>query len=136
VATVAPQVETAEPVATAVPVPTNPPAEVPATPARTATRPATGSTTPSKPAPAKDPCAACLSAAGSGNYGAAGSAYAACTDAGQKARCGALIHGGASEAAKSAALNGNCAQAKSIMAAGMSAGVPSRAFGEVTKNCK
>jgi hypothetical protein len=135
-ATVAPQVAPPEPAAP--PVPSGRPVEEamlpPVVPA-TATK-QTGSTGPAKPALPADPCARCLSAVGSRNFGAASSAYGACTDAGQKAKCGALIKSGAPEAAKSLAFNGQCAQAKAVMAAGQNLGTPARLFADVLKTCK
>ena len=137
-ATVAPQVETAEPAVA--PVPSNRPFEEPAlppiAPTNTGTKQAGGSTGPAKPALPADPCARCLSAAGSKNFGAAASAYGACTDAGQKAKCGSMIKNDAPGAAKAAAYNGQCPQAKAIMAAGQSAGAPTRVFADVIKTCK
>jgi tRNA A-37 threonylcarbamoyl transferase component Bud32 len=135
-ATIAPQAAPPEPATP--PTPSSRPVEeavlppvAPTTPKQTAS---TGG--PAKPALPADPCARCLSAAASRNFGAASSAYGSCTDAAQKAKCGDIIKSGTPEAAKSAAFNGNCAQAKAAMAAGQSLGAPARLFADVIKTCK
>ncbi|HEX7669797.1 MAG TPA: serine/threonine-protein kinase, partial [Polyangiaceae bacterium] len=135
-ATIAPQVAPLEPAAS--PVPSSRPVEEAALPPATPTTgpKQTGSTGPTKPALPADPCARCLSAAASRNFGAASSAYGACTDAGQKAKCGSIIKSSAPDAARSLAFNGQCAQAKAAMAAGENMGAPARLFADVVKTCK
>jgi hypothetical protein len=45
------------------------------------------------------------------------------------------VRGSAPAAAKAAAFNGNCGQAKAIAAGAQVMGVPGKAFKEVQKNC-
>ena len=99
------------------------PTSVPTT--KPTTNPTTGPTATSKK---QDPaaCDACISAANSGNVGGAAAAYNRCPDAGKKAQCSGMVKMKAPSAAKSLALNGNCAAAKGTIAAakGMGAGSP------------
>jgi eukaryotic-like serine/threonine-protein kinase len=62
-------------------------------------------------------CDACISAASGGNIQGAAANYARCTDATKKAACSGLARRSAPDAAAAAARNGNCAQAKAIIAA-------------------
>jgi serine/threonine-protein kinase len=91
--------------------------------------------TPPPEAPRGDPCQACLAAASAGNIPSAAASYNRCSDAGQKSSCAGIVRGRAPAAAKAAAFNGNCAQAKAIAAGGQAMGVPAKAFGDVQKNC-
>jgi eukaryotic-like serine/threonine-protein kinase len=84
-------------------------------------------TTPTKPAvDTAKACDNCISAASGGNIQGAASNYARCTDAAKKATCSAKASRSAPDAAAAAARNGNCAQAKAIIAAAqrMGAGGP------------
>lgn len=107
-----------------------------ATPAPTTTATATGTATATTTKPAGDTCDACLSAASSGNFAAAASAYSTCNDAGKKATCAAKVRGSAPSAANAAAMNGDCATAKRAMSAGTAMGVSPAAFKAVTASCK
>ncbi|MFO0569198.1 MAG: serine/threonine-protein kinase [Polyangiaceae bacterium] len=71
-------------------------------------------------------CDACISAASGGNIGGAAAAYNRCPDAAKKSQCSGAAKTRAPAAAKTAARNGNCAQAKGIIAAAkaMGAGSP------------
>jgi eukaryotic-like serine/threonine-protein kinase len=71
-------------------------------------------------------CDNCISAAQSGNIQGAAANYNKCTDAAKKSLCSARARTTAPGAARAAAMNGNCAQAKAIVAAanGMGAGGP------------
>jgi serine/threonine-protein kinase len=113
------------------------PSQKPADPTPVTPPPATTPPPPPKqPDPPKgDPCQACLSAASSGNYSGAAAAYGRCSDAGQKSSCASIVRGSAPAAAKAAAFNGNCGQAKAIAAGAQVMGVPGKAFKEVQKNC-
>jgi eukaryotic-like serine/threonine-protein kinase len=155
VATVEPEVvadptpeepEEPSPAADPTPPPRAPAPKAPAKPAGTtpATTPAAQPTAePAKPEPAPKPtpapqpapapapaggdtCAACISAANSGNFSAAASAYQSCSNADQKNRCKSVVRARAPAAARTAAFNCNCAQAKAIAAAanGIGAGSP------------
>jgi hypothetical protein len=61
-----------------------------------------------------------------------------CTDDAKKQACTAQIRRAAPSAAKHAALNGNCGQAKAIVAAAQSVGVPGGALTAALANtsCK
>lgn len=126
-----------EPIATAQP---NPPPSTPTgaetTPHPTASvqpvetgkpaNPNTGGGT-KQPPPPPNPaaaCDACIAAASQGNVAAAAGNFARCTDAAKKTTCSQAARNKAPQAVKSAALNGNCAGAKAIIAAaqGMGAG--------------
>ena len=98
-------------------------------------KPATTTTT-SKPATTTAPppsaansCDACIAAASSGNAAAAASNFSRCTDPAKKALCTNAARNNAPQAVKSAALNGNCAQAKAILAAAQSMGAASPRLG-------
>jgi hypothetical protein len=115
------------------------PAPAAATTGGSAPKPQTGTgtgsgTTGGKPAPVKDPCAACLAAAG--NPSAAVGHLNACTDAGQKAKCSAAIKSQAPGAVQGAAFNGHCDQAKAMAAAAQGIGVSPRTFAAALKACK
>jgi serine/threonine protein kinase len=114
-----PPVETGKPVA---PVETGKPTantSKPATPATPATPP------PANPAQA---CDACIAAASGGNISGAAGNFSRCTDSAKKAQCAAAAKRNAPSAAKTAALNGNCAQAKAIIAAAQGLGATSGAL--------
>jgi serine/threonine-protein kinase len=91
-------------------------------------------TAPKPPAPTASGCDGCLSAAASGNFSSAASAYGSCSDPGKKMACAARVRGMAPAAALTAARLGDCAKAKSIAAAAMQMGI--RVSGEVSKLCK
>ncbi|HET9934036.1 MAG TPA: protein kinase [Polyangiaceae bacterium] len=88
----------------------------------------TGSTTTTPKPPTGGNCDACASLASSENIGGAVAAMNSCTDAAKKASCGSAIRRAAPSAVKHAALNGNCSQAKGIIAAAQAAGVPAAAL--------
>jgi hypothetical protein len=69
----------------------------------------TGKTATPPPVSPAQACDACISAASGGNITGAAGNFARCTDAAKKAQC--------SQAAKTAALNGNCPGAKAIISA-------------------
>jgi eukaryotic-like serine/threonine-protein kinase len=113
-----PTADTAQPLHPVAPVETSK-SGTPATP----TKP-----TPAPPPPAASPgaaCDACIAAAASGNISGAASNFSRCTDAAKKAQCSQTARNNAPAAAKSAALNGNCAQAKALMAAAQGIGAAS-----------
>ena len=97
------------------------------TPQPTAKPTTTGTSTAPKVDPAKA-CDACISAASGGNIGGASAAYSKCTDGAKKAQCSQIARGKAPGAAKSAALNGKCAQAKGTIAAAKAMGADSPAL--------
>jgi serine/threonine-protein kinase len=81
---------------------------------------------PATPAPPSvNACATCLNDAREGNISGAASNYARCSDPSEKARCAQAARNNAPQAAKSAALNGNCAQAKAIFVAAEALGASS-----------
>src|SRR6478609_5582463 len=110
---------------TEAPVGTLPPVE----PVKTATP--TGGV--SKPAPAPvsgaKACDACIAAASNGQASAAAANFSRCDDAAKKAQCGQAARNKAPAAAKQAALNGNCAAAKAIIAGAQAMGAFSPALG-------
>jgi hypothetical protein len=61
--------------------------------------------------------------------------YRNCNDAGQKAQCSAAARNQAPGAAKTAAFNGNCSQAKAIVAAATAMGASSVALNNAVKTC-
>ncbi len=81
-------------------------------------------------------CAACLSAARAGNYPGAAFAFRSCNEPEKKTECASLVQGSAVGAAKTAAFNGSCRQAREIAAAGRAMGVSERAFARVLETCK
>jgi serine/threonine-protein kinase len=92
---------------------------------------ATPSTGTPKPPPPPNPaaaCDACISAASSGNASAAAANFSRCTDAAKKAQCTQAARNNAPRAAKNAALNGNCALAKAIIAGAQGMGAASGAL--------
>ncbi len=97
---------------------------------KTGTSPASTGT-PKSPvvAPPANACDACLAAASAGNISAAAAVFARCTDATKKAQCAQTARNVAPAAVKAAALNGNCAQAKAILAAAQSIGAASPRLG-------
>jgi eukaryotic-like serine/threonine-protein kinase len=86
--------------------------------------------------PAGNACAACISAASSGNLLAAASAYRSCSDAAQKSQCSGMARSRAESAVQTAAFNGSCPQAKAIAAAAESMGVPSGNFKRILSQAK
>ncbi len=79
-------------------------------------------------------CDQCIASAG--NPVAAANYYRSCTDAAKKAACSARVRSSAPAAAKAAAFNGNCAQAKGIAAAANSMGAGSGALNSAISTCK
>lgn len=103
---------------------------VPSTAPQPSVKPTTTTTgTGGKPVidPAKA-CDACIAAAQGGNIGGASAAYSKCTDAGKKSQCSGIARGKAPGAARAAALNGKCPQAKGTIAAAKSMGADSPAL--------
>lgn len=101
-----------------------------ATPQPTTTKTTTASTGTGgtgKP-PAGKACDNCIAAAQGGNIQGAAANYARCSDPGKKAQCQARAKASAPAAAKRAALNGNCAQAKGIINAANAMGAGSGAL--------
>jgi eukaryotic-like serine/threonine-protein kinase len=88
------------------------------------------------PAPAKDPCDACMAAASGGNATAVSGALSRCTDAGKQAQCKAMLGRTGSGAVKQAALNGQCDRAKALVAAADAIGVKGTARGLTGSSCK
>jgi serine/threonine-protein kinase len=70
-------------------------------------------------------CDACIAAASAGNVSAAAANFSRCDDAVKKAQCSQSARSQAPGAAKAAALNGNCATAKAIIAAAQGIGATS-----------
>jgi hypothetical protein len=105
--------------------PTTPPTTT-AKPPTTPTKPTSTGTGTKPPVSNTAACDQCISLAQSGAIQAAAGAYHKCSDAGKKAQCSMRARRSAQGAVNSAALNGNCAQAKAIAAAaaGMGAGSP------------
>jgi hypothetical protein len=84
----------------------------------------TGAAASAKPAAGGGGCDACLQQASRENIPGAVASLRSCSDDAKKAACTAQIRRTAPSAAKHAALNGNCGQAKAIVAAAQSVGVP------------
>ncbi|HEY1537626.1 MAG TPA: serine/threonine-protein kinase [Polyangiaceae bacterium] len=130
-------VQNLEPLASAAPEPVNTaptaaPIEklAPVETSKTGTSPAsTGTTKSPAAAPAANACDACIAAASAGNISGAAADFARCTDATKKAQCSQTARNVAPAAVKSAALNGNCAQAKALQAAAQSIGAASGKLG-------
>ena len=135
---------TPTPIEPIVPQPTSAPTAPTATPTAeqvapvTPTKPITGPSKPATPAPTANPCDACIAAASSGNISGAAANFSRCTDAAKKAQCTGAAKSAAPGAAKSAALNGNCSQAKAIILAAQSLGASSTALtsGLTGSSCK
>jgi serine/threonine-protein kinase len=83
-------------------------------------------------------CEACIAAASGGNVASAAANYRRCDDAGKKAQCSSVAKNAAPSAAKSMALNGNCAGAKAIIAGASAMGADSGALSNALNNtsCK
>ena len=109
----------------------------PVEPSKTAP-PNTGGSKPPPAAPVSGAkaCDACI--ANAGNPLAAAANFTRCDDGGKKAACAQAVRNKAPEAARSAALNGNCQVAKSIIAAaqGMGATSPKLASALAGSSCK
>jgi len=106
-------------------------------PAPTATsttrpQPTATSTTPPPSSGGADACDACISAARGGNITGALASYRRCNDAGKKATCSERAASRAPNAAKVAARNGNCSQARAIVAAANAMGAGARMSGALT----
>ena len=140
-------VATIEPLATAAPTPpasaetptpngTVPPVE----PVKTAATNTGGGSKPVTPAVASGAkaCDACLAAASSGNASAAAANFSRCDDAAKKAQCSQAVRNSAPNAARNAALNGNCGAAKAIIAAAQGLGASSPKLGSALtgSSCK
>jgi eukaryotic-like serine/threonine-protein kinase len=126
--TLDPLIPTSQPSATPTPVAgTAPPPTAtvaPVEPVKTATTNTGGGTKPPPVNPAQA-CDACIAAASSGNASAAAANFSRCTDSAKKAQCSQAARNNAPNAAKSAALNGNCGLAKAIIAGAQSMGATS-----------
>ncbi len=135
---VAPQVDTgaASVAATAESAPDTTVTKV--TPPTTHTQVATKPTATTKPTAASGAaaCGACIAAAHGGNISGAAANYRSCSDPGQKAQCVSIVRSRAPGAAKAAAFNGNCGQAKGIAAAANAMGAGSGALNAATSSCK
>ena len=79
-------------------------------------------------APAVNPCDACIAAATAGNASAAAGNFSRCTDAAKKTQCSQAARNKAPNAAKVAALNGNCALASAIVTGAQKMGATSPAL--------
>lgn len=129
-----------EPLATAAPTPpvsatpdaptgTVPPVEPTKTPATNTGGGTKPTTTPTAaPATGAKACEACIAAANSGNVTGAATNFQRCDDAAKKQQCSSAVRNKAPNAAKFAALNGNCAQAKAIIQAAQGLGATSPAL--------
>jgi hypothetical protein len=91
----------------------------------------------SKPPPTREhiaacdsPCHSCIAAARSGNVTTAAKHARACTDAAEKAICVSAVKASAPRAAVAAAFNGNCSQARAIVAAANSMGAGTKKLGQ------
>jgi predicted Ser/Thr protein kinase len=106
--------------------PTAPTSTTTSKPTTTTTAKPTSTGTGTKPPTNSAACDQCISLAESGAIQAAAGAYSRCSDAAKKAQCSMRARRTSQNAVNSAALNGNCAQAKAIAAAaaGMGAGSP------------
>jgi serine/threonine-protein kinase len=114
-------------------VPTSPPVSPPVT------TPAPPVTTPpvrTPPPPAADPCAQCQIAATRNDFPSAAQYYATCSVSAEKTRCKARAAAGAPRAVQAAAMNQDCAKAKSIAAAATQMGVPAAKFSGPLLACK
>jgi serine/threonine-protein kinase len=131
---------------TAPPVDTSPPPAAggtPATggaPAAETGKPATGGSggksVPPPVKPAGDPCAACLSAAASGNATGVSGTVNKCTDAAKQAECKSTLGRTAVGAVRTAALNGQCDRAKSLAAAAEGLGAKGASRGLKGTSCQ
>jgi eukaryotic-like serine/threonine-protein kinase len=112
------------------PVPTAERATAEPAKAATASKPVT-------PAPSQA-CTACMADANQGNISGAAANFSRCTDATKKAECTQTVKNSAPQAVKSAALSGNCAQAKAMIAAaqGMGAGSGKLIWGLAGTSCR
>ncbi len=141
--TIAPQVETGSTgSAASAPAPTETQPTATPKPVHTAA-PATHQTSKpvatAKPKPAANSaqaCSACIAAAQGGNISGAAANYSRCTDASAKQRCAALARARAPGAARTAAFNGNCRQAKAIAAAARAMGAATGALNAAIASCK
>jgi hypothetical protein len=107
------------------------------TPTATATRTSTAPTaTATSTANAAQACDQCNTAARSGAIQAAAAAYRRCNDALKKANCSAQASRSAPGAARTAALNGNCAQAKGIIGAANAMGAGSGGLNNALRGTK
>jgi serine/threonine-protein kinase len=107
------------------------PRAVPASTRRKETTATGGKPSGTSPAPAQtsgpagDACAQCIAAARTGNVTGAVGSYGKCTDPAQKERCSRHARAAAPQLARAAAFNGQCAQAKAIIAAAANMGASS-----------
>ncbi|HEY3500735.1 MAG TPA: serine/threonine-protein kinase [Polyangiaceae bacterium] len=117
--------------------PTSTPTSPTSTPTSKSTAPTPATSGSAKPA-GGDACDACIAAAAGGNITTASARARSCTDPAKKSRCVEDIKRAAPSAAKTAALNTNCAQAKAIIAAAKAAGADTAKLNASLKNtsCK
>jgi serine/threonine-protein kinase len=80
-------------------------------------------------------CDACRTAAQSGDFSGAAANYSACSDAQAKVRCKTTVTGRAAGEAGAAANNGDCARAKSIVAAANQMGAGGPAQRKIAAKC-
>jgi serine/threonine-protein kinase len=99
-------------------------ATAPATATKASASTSTGPAGSAKPAAGGGGCDACAQQASRENIPGAVASLRSCSDDAKKQACTALIRRSAPSAAKHAALNGNCGQAKAIVAAAQSVGAP------------
>src|SRR6478736_1367849 len=110
---------------TAPPLPTVPPVDTGKPPHPNPGQGGGNKPPPPNPAPA---CDACIAAANAGNVSGAASNFSRCTDAAKKTQCSQAARNKAPQAAKVAALNGNCGAAKAIVAGAQAMGAASGAL--------
>jgi serine/threonine-protein kinase len=95
-----------------------------------------GTTTTTPPAGGGEACQACTAAARSGDIQGSLTKYRACNDSAGQAACSRAARSPAAAAARTAALNGQCPQAKAIQAAANQMGAGSPALDKsVRENC-
>jgi serine/threonine-protein kinase len=136
-ATLAPVEPEPVPTVTA-PVPsaeTAPTASPPPTTGKTKPKP-TASGEATTPKPSAEACEACIAAAQSGNITGAAANYKRCSDAAKQAQCKVQINRQAPGAAKTAAFNGHCGQAKAIVSAAEAVGAGTPALTNAVSTCK
>jgi serine/threonine-protein kinase len=92
-------------------------------------RPSTGA-----PVSGSKACDQCIAAARGGNIPGAAAHYRRCNDAAKKSQCAAHAKTQAPRAARTAALNGSCSQARAIVAAASAIGAGSARLGRAAKS--
>jgi len=128
--TAAPTTEPVVPIQPIAPtIPTDAPPATGTTPSSTAPvetfKPSVPKPTAPAPLTGAKACDACIADANGGNISGAASNFSRCDDAAKKAQCTQAAKNNAPNAAKSAALNGNCPGAKAIIAAASGLGASS-----------